>query len=124
MKITASMCDCNPVAKRGVSVYASELTDWWYKYNGTVITDYRYNKDQIVFHTECFYYAGSISFFWSVKNANQEYGASELETWVKIKLKSNALFLQINAFIIVCICYSLVMNSVLRLPIIQLNRNY
>lgn len=62
MKITASMCDCNPVAKRGVFVYASEVTGWWYKYNDMVITDYRYNKDQIVFYTECFYYTGSVSF--------------------------------------------------------------
>lgn len=52
MKITASICDCNSIAKRGVSVYASEVLDCWYKYNSMVITGYRYNKDQTFFPTE------------------------------------------------------------------------
>lgn len=46
MKIDTSMCDCNPAAERGVSVYASEVLDCWYIYNGMVITGYRYNEDQ------------------------------------------------------------------------------
>ena len=65
MKITASICDCNSLAKRGVSVYASEVLDCWYKYNGMVITGYRYNKDQTFSHTERFYYPGSIPLVFS-----------------------------------------------------------
>lgn len=65
MKITASIRDCNSVAKGGVSVYASEVLDCWCKYNGMVITGYRYNKDQTFFYTECFYYPGSIPLVFS-----------------------------------------------------------
>lgn len=61
MKITANICNCNSIAKRGVSVYASELLDCWYKYNSVVITGYRYNKDQTIFHIEYFRYPGTIS---------------------------------------------------------------
>lgn len=63
MKIDTSMCDCNLAAERGVSVYASEVLDCWYKYNGMVITGYRYNEDQtffFFFHPECFCYPGSM----------------------------------------------------------------
>lgn len=56
------VCDCSPAAERGVSVYASEVLDCWYKYNGMVITGYRYNEDQTFFspNPECFHYPGSI----------------------------------------------------------------
>jgi len=65
MKVTASRCDCSSAARRGVSVYASEVLGCWYKYNGVVITGYRYNKDQTFFHAESFYYPGSVSLIFS-----------------------------------------------------------
>lgn len=78
---------CVIAAERGVSVYASEVLDCWYKYNGMVITGYRYNEDQTFF----FFFPPPIqnaliileAFFLSFCMNNQESNISELENRVK-----------------------------------------
>lgn len=81
MKIATSMGDCSPAAERGVSVYASKVLDCWYKYNGMVITGYRYDEDQTFF----FSFSSRMlliileAFFLSFCINNQVYNVSELE---------------------------------------------
>lgn len=81
------------LAKRGVSVYAIEVFDCWYKYNGMVITGtiallvitdtINTIKMQLFPQQNAFVILEAYLLYFHVKNANQEYDMSKLETWMK-----------------------------------------
>lgn len=78
------------LAKRGVSVYAIEVFDCWYKYNGMVITGTialllitDTISTKLFSQQNAFIILETYLLYFHVKNANQEYDMSKLETWVK-----------------------------------------